>query len=86
MGYAAHPREGWTQMEDGRGSRRRVNTARTLDGRDVIVVTEVTPDRRYVAEFRKGMPEATLWDPIALNKLINDLRALQAIMLQGVRW
>lgn len=73
-------------MEDGSSSRRRVRTGRKLsDGAWIAVVLEVTEDG-YVAAFRTGVSEAVVFDTIEVSKMVKDLRDLQAIALQGVRW
>lgn len=73
-------------MTDGRGSRRRVRIGRKQsDGELVPVVLDVTDDG-YVAAFRSGVNEAVLFDTREVSKIVEDLRDLQAIALQGIRW
>jgi hypothetical protein len=73
-------------MGDGSSSRRRVVMGRRLsDGEPVPVVLEATRDG-YVAAFRAGVPEAVLFDPIGVSKMVDNLRDLQAIALRGVQW
>lgn len=73
-------------MGDGRDSRRRVVTGRKRsDGSATPVVQEVTHDG-YIATFWKGVDEPLLLDLIAVSRLIENMRELQAMALQGVRW
>lgn len=73
-------------MEGGRSSRRRVITCRRIsDGEPVHVVLEARDDG-YVAAYRAGVGEAILIDSIGVSKMVDNLRDLQAIALQGVRW
>lgn len=73
-------------MGDGASSRRRVVTGKTRsDGKLVPVVLEATDDGS-VAAFRSGAHEAVEFSPAGVSKLVKDLRELQAIALQGVRW
>lgn len=73
-------------MEDSSSSRRRVRTGRKLsDGAWVAVVFEATRDG-YVCAFQFGASESVEFDLREVSKLVQDLRDLQAIALQGVRW
>lgn len=49
------------------------------------VVLEARDDG-YVAAFRARAGEAVLIDSIGVSKMVDALRDLQAIALQGVRW
>jgi hypothetical protein len=73
-------------MGDGDKSKRRVVTGRKRsDGSATPLVQEVTHDG-YVATWWKGADEPVLLDPIAVSRVIQNMRELQAMALQGIRW